>query len=448
MDMLSGSIGDKLLYFAIPLAATGILQQLFNAADIAVVGRFVGKNAMAAVGSNSPVIALIINLFVGISIGANVVIAKFTGQKDTGGVRRTVHTALLFAVVSGAALAVICELLSRPILSLMSIPEEVFDMALLYFRVYVIGIPVILLYNFASAIFRSQGNTKTPLICLLTSGIINVLLNLFFVLILHMTVNGVALATVISNLISSGMLIWFLRREKSAIHFRFHSLGFNKYALREMIRIGLPAGVQSMVFSFSNIVIQSSINQLGGDIMAASSAAFNIEIFAYYLVNAFGQACTTFVGQNYGANKPERCLKSTRLALIQDMIFTVTLSVGILLTGKYLLLIFNDDPVVVSMGIIRLRYILMAEAVNVVIEILSGCMRGYGHSLVPALISVVGICGVRIIWSLTAFRANPDFHVLMTAYPLSWCVTAAALAVAYFWVKTHHLKSFLTLTKA
>ena len=270
MDMLSGSMCDKILLFALPLAVTGILQQLFNAADIAVVGRFVGKNAMAAVGSNSPIIALIISLFTGISIGANVVIAKFIGQNRKDGVKRAVHTALLFAFLSGIVFAVICLLLSRRILSLMSIPENVFDMALLYFRVYIAGMPVILLYDFASAIFRSRGNTRTPLICLLVSGIINVVLNLFFVIVLKMTVNGVALATVTANLISSALLIWFLAHDESEVHFSFRSLGIDRYTLKEMIRIGLPAGVQGMVFALSNILIQSSINKLGEDGMAAS----------------------------------------------------------------------------------------------------------------------------------------------------------------------------------
>ena len=444
IDMLNGSIGDKILYFAIPLALTGIAQQLFNAADIAVIGRFVGKNAMAAVGSNSPVTALIINLFTGISIGANVVIARFIGQNRPDGVKRTVHTALLFAVLCGSVFALICEALSRPILSLMSIPDNVFDMALLYFRVYIAGMPVILLYNFASAIFRSQGNTKTPLLCLLVSGIINVLLNLFFVIVLKMTVNGVALATVISNLISSAMLVFFLTREDSAIHFSFRELRIDWKTLREMIRIGLPAGIQGMVFSFSNIVIQSSINKLGEDVMAASSAAFNLEVFVYYIINAFGQACTTFVGQNYGAGKADRCLRSTRLSLIQNLICTASLSLVLLLVGKYFLMLFNEDPVVAEIGMVRMKYILTAEVINVVIEIVSGCMRGYGHSFVPALMCTAGICGVRIIWSYTAFRADPSFDVLMAAYPLRWLITAGSLAIAYFWMKKHALKSFFS----
>ncbi len=442
MDMLNGSMGDKILKFALPLAATGVLQQLFNAADIAVVGRFVGKYAMAAVGSNSPITALIISLFTGISIGANVVIAKFIGQKRMDGVKKAVHTSLLFAFISGIVFAVICELISRPLLGLMSIPENVFDMALLYFRVYVAGMPVILLYDFASAIFRSRGNTRTPLICLLVSGIINVILNLFFVIVLHMTVNGVALATVTANLISSALLIYFLSKEDSAVHFSFKELGIDKYVLKEMIRIGLPAGLQGMVFALSNIIIQSSINKLGGDIMAGSSAAFNIEIFAYYVINAFGQACTTFIGQNYGAGKPDRCLKATKISFIIDMVCTAAMCILILLFGRYLLMIFNDDPVVISKGIIRLRYILLAEVLNVIIEISSGCMRGYGHSLVPAIICTVGICGVRIGWVYEVFNKKQTFSVLLTAYPLSWLVTAVFLIGAYIYMKKVKMKEF------
>lgn len=445
MDMLNGSMGDKILKFALPLAATGVLQQLFNAADIAVVGRFVGKNAMAAVGSNSPITALIISLFTGISIGANVVIAKFIGQKRMDGVKRAVHTSLLFAFLSGIVFAVLCEIISRPLLGIMSIPENVFDMALLYFRVYVAGMPVILLYDFSSAIFRSRGNTRTPLICLLVSGIINVILNLFFVLVLKMTVNGVALATVMANLISSALLIWFLMHEDSEVHFSFKALTIDRHTLKEMIRIGLPAGVQGMVFAVSNMIIQSSINKLGEDIMAASSAAFNIEIFAYYVINAFGQACTTFVGQNYGAGKPERCLKATKLSLLLDLGFTVAMCTLILIFGKYLLLIFNDDPNVISMGVVRLRYILLAEVLNVVIEISSGCMRGYGRSLIPALICTGGICGVRILWVYTVFKAHTDFDVLMITYPVSWAVTGGLMTLAYFIMKKHSMKDFFAL---
>ena len=442
MDMLHGSIGDKLMRFALPLAATGILQQLFNAADIAVVGRFVGKNAMAAVGSNTPVIALILSLFTGISIGANVVISTLIGKRDPDKVKKAVHTSLLFAFIGGILFAVICELLSRQILSRMSIPKEVFDMSLLYFRVYIAGMPVILLYDFASAVFRSHGNTRTPLICLMTSGVINVILNLFFVLVMKMTVNGVALATVLSNLISSVLLIYFMMRENSGIHFSFKELGIDGKLLGMMVSIGLPAGIQGMVFAISNIIIQSSINKLGSDVMAASSAAFNIEIFAYYILNSFGQACTTFVGQNYGAKQPERCVRATKIAFAQDMVITVVMSLLILLLGRPLLHIFNSEAAVISVGLIRLRYILLSEGINVVIEIISGCMRGYGHSFIPAVICMAGICGVRITWVYTAFRHHKTYATLLTAYPLSWAVTGVALIVAYTVMRRVTMKGF------
>ena len=442
MDMLHGSIGDKLIGFALPLAATGILQQLFNAADIAVVGRFVGKNAMAAVGSNTPVIALILSLFTGISIGANVVVSTLIGQNRPDKVKKAVHTSLLFAFIGGIFFAVLCELLAEVILGRMSIPDEVFDMALLYFRVYVAGMPVILLYDFSSAVFRSHGNTRTPLICLMISGVINVVLNLFFVLVLKMTVNGVALATVISNLISSSLLIFFLMRERSEIRFSFAELGIDKRQLGMMISIGLPAGVQGMVFAISNIIIQSSINKLGSDVMAASSAAFNIEIFAYYILNSFGQACTTFIGQNYGAKNPQRCIRATKLALAQDMIITVVMSLLILLAGKPLLHIFNSDPTVISVGMIRLRFVLLSEGINVVIEILSGCMRGYGRSFIPAIICTAGICGVRIGWVYTGFTRSKTFSNLLIAYPLSWVVTGTALVIAYTIMRKKTMKDF------
>ena len=442
MNMLEGSIGDKTLKFALPLAATGILQQLFNAADIAVVGRFVGKNAMAAVGSNAPLINLIISLFIGISIGANVVIASYTGQKNDKAVGRAVHTALTVAFISGVLLCLLCEALALPILRLMSIPENVFDMSVLYFRVYLLGLPVILLYDFASAIFPSRGNTATPLTCLTVSGVVNVLLNLFFVLVLGMTVNGVALATAISNLVSSALLIFFLAREQGAVHFSFKKLGADKRIFIQMISIGIPAGIQGMVFSLSNLILQSAVNSLGENVMAGSSAAFNIEIFCYYVLNSFGQACTTFIGQNYGAGKPGRCRRVLRLTFMQDMVFTVAIAGIILLTGRYLISLFNSDPDVIAIGRVRLKFILTAEFINVIIEILSGYMRGFGFSFVPAVVCMAGICGVRITWMYAVFMRHKSFETLMMAYPISWAVTAAALIAAAVYVDRKKLRSF------
>lgn len=431
MDMLQGSLTDKILKFALPLAATGILQQLFNAADVAVIGQYAGKNAMAAVGSNSPVIGLLVNTFVGIALGANVVISRFTGQKNGDGVRKAVHTSVVFAVLSGIFLTALGELAAPYLLHLLSVPDDVFPLSLLYLRVYLLGLPVIFLYNFESAIFRSQGDTRTPLICLVISGVINVALNLFFVCVLGMTVDGVATATVVSNLISSAMLFYLLCHRKDAIRLQVGELRIDRQVLAAMVRIGLPAGLQGMVFSISNLCIQSAINRLGSDVMAASSAAFNIEIFAYYVINSFGQACTTFVGQNYGAGNVDRCRKVVKVSLLLDFAITAVISVLLIVFGRPLLGLFNRDPVVTSIGMIRLRYILSAEMVNVVMEVTSGAMRGYGFSLVPAIISFVGVCGIRITWVYTVFQASQGFHTLMMVYPISWTVTATCLCIAY-----------------
>ncbi len=431
VDMLSGPLVKNILIFALPLAVTGILQQLFNAADVAVVGRFVGKNAMAAVGSNSPVVGLIVNLFVGVSLGANVVIAKLTGMQEQNGIHRAVDISLLMALAGGLAATALGEALAVPVLKLIAVPAEVFPMAEAYLRIYLLGLPVILLFNFESAIFRSQGDSVTPLICLTASGLVNVGLNLFFVIVVGMTTDGVALATVISNAISAGILFWILTHSDRAISIHRHKLEIDRKLLREIVRIGLPAGLQSALFSISNICIQSAVNGLGTDVMAASAAAFNLEVIVYYVVNAFGQACTTFTGQNAGAGNPQRCRMVMWRSLLLDEIFTAVFSGGILLAGVPLLRVFNTDPVVVGFGMIRLRYLLYAEVVNAVIEILSGAMRGYGWSLEPALLTLIGVCGVRITWVFTVFPLKRTYPILLWSYPISWLITAAALAVAY-----------------
>ena len=432
--MLHGSLGDKIIRFALPVAATGILQQLFNAADIAVIGRFVGKEAMAAVGSNNSLIGLMVTMFSGIAMGANVVIARSTGQGNKEGIQKAVHTSILIAFVGGLIMTLIGELLARPILHWMGVPQEIFGEALRYIRIYFAGLPVIFLYNFESAIFRSQGDTRTPLICLTISGVLNVVMNVFFVVILHMTVDGVALATVLANIISSGLLLVMLMRSHSAIRVQWSGFSFQPRVISSILRIGAPAGLQGMVFSLSNLCIQSAVNSLGADVIAASAAAFNVEIFAYFVINSFGQACTTFVGQNRGAGNLDRCRKATRISMVQDLVFTAVISGVILLSGHALLRIFNTDPEVVRIGYIRILILISAELVNVVIEILSGAMRGHGQSLIPAIVSLVGICGVRILWVYTVFPFSRTFTTIMAAYPLSWAITALVLAVSYFMV--------------
>lgn len=441
IDMLRGSLWDKIILFAIPLAATGILQQLFNAADIAVIGRFVGKHAMAAVGSNAPIIGLMVNLFIGISLGANVVIARFIGQDNGEGVSRAVHTAIMVALGGGFLVTLVGELLTAPLLHLMGVPAEVYDMSLLYMRVYLAGMPVILLYNFESAIFRAKGDTRTPLICLTISGIVNVVLNVFFVVVLGMTVNGVALATVLSNLISSALLLWFLCRSEGIVHVDLRELRLDTGILEPMLRIGVPAGVQSMVFSLANICVQSALNSLGADVMAGSSAAFNIEIFSYYIVVSFGQACVTFIGQNYGAGNMDRCRRVLKLCLLQDLIAVACVAALIYTFGPQMLAVFNGDAAVLEYGMIRLRFIVGAHLFSAVVEVVSGAMRGYGYSTWPALMSLFGVCGIRIFWVYLVFPAAPSFSRLMMVYPISLGATAAAVLAAYIFLTRTRLRA-------
>lgn len=364
IDMLHGSIWNKLPLFALPVTATAILEQLFHASDVAIVGNFTGDArtvAVAAVGANGPIIGLIVNLFIGIALGANVVIANAIGCRDDNAVKRAVHTAIVFAVCGGAAVALLGQLIASPLLSILNVPEDVFPYALLYLRIYLLGMPVILLYNFEAAIFRSIGDTKVPLAALAVSGVLNVLLNLFFVIVLHMTVNGVAIATVAAN---------------------------------------------------------------------AVSAAFNVEILAYDVLNSFSQACTTFVGQNYGAGQIKRCKKTMQLSFLEGAIATFVSVVVLLLSARSLLAIFNSDPEVIAIGYIRLATILPAYVFCLIYEILSGYLRGFGISLAPALLTMLGVCGIRIAWVKFVFPTSMTFQTVMWVYPISLGATALLILCA------------------
>ena len=427
--MTEGPLGGKIIRYAVPLAATGILQQLFNAADLAVVGQLpgdYGKAAMAAVGGNAPVIGLLVNLFVGIALGSNVVIAKAIGQKDWKTATKAVHTSIVFAVLGGIVMSLFGEWYSGIVVKLLDVPADVYDMAVLYLRIYFLGMPVILLYNFESAIFRACGNTRIPLMALAASGILNVILNLFFVMGLGMDVDGVATATVISNLISSVILFICLLKSSMVVKVVPKQLRVDRQVLAQVLKIGVPAGIQSAIFSVANIVIQTSVNSLGTTVMAASSAAYNLEIFAYYCMNAFGQACTTFVGQNYGAGKKDRCRRVLKLCLIQSFLATAASSALILFFATPLLSIFNRDPEVIQYGTIRLEYIFFAYLFSFAQEAFSGYLRGFGISTIPAACSVFGICGIRLAWIFTVFRWVPSFATIMQVYPLSLGVTAVA----------------------
>ena len=433
IDMLNGSMWDKILLYALPVAATGILGQLFNASDVAIVGNFASTDkvaAVAAVGANGPVIGLVLNLFIGIALGANVVIANAIGRGDKDTVSRAVHTSVVASVLGGLIVMLIGQLLAKPVLMMLNVPDDVFPLAMTYMRIYLLGLPVMFLYNFESAIFRSVGDTKTPLIALAVSGVLNIILNIFFVTVLDMTVDGVAVATVIANLVSSVILGRKLLKSELSIHVNLKDLRIDWRILWRILKIGLPAGIQSAVFSLSNIIISSAVNSLGKVTMAASSAAFNVEIMAYYILNSFGQACTTFVGQNYGAAQIDRCRKTLKLCIIENIIVTGATMLVMLLSGRFLIGLFNNDPEVIEIGFTRLKIVYTSYIFSLLYEVMSAYMRGYGISLVPAILTMLGVCGIRIVWIYTVFPMSRTFATIMTVYPVSLAATAVLIFIA------------------
>ena len=433
IDILNGPMWDKILRYALPVAATGILGQLFNASDIAIVGNFAQGDtvaAVAAVGANGPVIGLLLNIFIGIALGANVVIANAIGRGDKETVSRAVHTSIVAAVIGGIIVGALGQLVAEPVLSMLQVPEDVFPLALKYMRIYLLGLPVIFLYNFEAAIFRSAGDTKTPLIALALSGVLNVILNLFFVIVLNKTVDGVAIATVLANVVSSVVLLRRLLRSELFIHVEFKNLRIDWKILWRILKIGVPAGIQGAVFSLSNIVVQSAINSLGKVTMAASSAAFNVEVMAYYILNSFGQACTTFVGQNYGAGQIDRYRKALKLCLIESVIATACAVCIALLSGKYLIALFNNDPEVIRLGMVRMKFIFMSYIFSTIYDCMSGYMRGFGISLTPALLTIFGVCGTRIIWIYMVFPMSQTFETIMQVYPISLAINMVLIFCA------------------
>ncbi len=439
IDMLNGSLWDKIIIFAMPLALTGVMQQLLNTADVAVLGQYVGKNAIAAVGNNTAPVGILVSLLMGLSLGANVVIAQSIGAQKFDRVHTAVHTSFLLAIIFGFILLGVAELIVNPLFEFLEVPESVEPLAETYLRIFALGLPAMSIYNFEAAIFRSRGDTQTPLIALTAASLLNIILNLFFVAQLHWDVAGVAAATVIANVLSAAILFSKLHNGEGLIRLNLAELKIDKPCLKEIIRIGLPAGIQGMVFSLSNLLIQSAINSLGPDAMAASAAAFTIEINIFCLTNGFGQAATTFVSQNYGAGNLSRCKRVTKEALMINTVLMIILSAFILYFAEPFIKFFNDDPEVVRLGIIRLWYIITPEIISVIMEIVSGSLRGYGISMAPAAITLIFVCGIRITWVFTVFAKIPTYAALMTVYGVSWFFTMVFLIVAYrFYVK--HLK--------
>ena len=430
-DLLNGSLWDKIFMFALPLAASNILQQLFNSADMAVVGRFSGKAALAAVGSNGSIINLLVNLFIGLSIGANVIIARQIGKGEKEKASKSAHTAISISVICGVIIMIAGLLIARPILELMGSPEDVIDLATLYLRIYFLGMPFIMLYNFGSALLRSIGDTKRPFVCLSISGVVNVILNLLFVIGFKMGVAGVGFATVISNMLSAGMVLYFLTHDESAVKIDRKKLCVDFSAIKEMAVVGIPAGIQNVVFSISNLSVQSSLNSLGSNVMAGSVAALNFERIVHFIFNAFTQACLTFTSQNFGAGKINRCKKIIKLSLLQGfLVSTFAISIFIIFREP-LLRLYTKEEIVIPYGLTRMMILLPLMTVNMVSEVISGALRGMKHPLAPAIISVFGICVLRLVYVFTVFPKNPTFGNLLLVYPLSWTITTIGVIIAF-----------------
>ncbi len=437
MDMCSGPIMKKMLMFAIPLVCSSVLQLLFNAADIVVVGRFAGDNSLAAVGSNTALINLLTNLFIGLSVGVNVLTGLCYGAKQEKELTETVHTAMLLSIFSGLFLLVGGILSARVLLEWMQAPEEVIGLATLYLRIYFVGMPAVMIYNFGSAILRAVGDTRRPLFYLTAAGIINVILNLFFVIICRLDVAGVALATVISETVSGGLVFWCLMKEKGGIQLIPSRLRIYKDKLMKILRIGLPAGFQGIVFSLSNVLIQSSVNLFGATIVAGNSAAANIEGFVYVSMNAFHQATVSFTSQNMGAGKHERINRILLCGEICALIVGVVMGNACVIFGNSLLGVYSSSPEVIQAGLVRLKVVAATYALCGMMDVMVGSLRGIGYSIMPMVVSTIGACGLRILWLATIFQI-PEFHrvqVVYYSYPVTWIVTLIAHVICFIWAR-------------
>ena len=435
MDMLHGPLGEKLMLLAVPIVLSCILQQLFNTADIAVAGKFISSEAMAAVGSNAPVISLFISMVVGLSIGANVLVAIKIGQKKFLGVRAALQTAMSMAVSVGIVMAVLGLLVARPILEVMAAPPNIIDMAELYLRIYFLGMPFIMIYNFGSAVLRADGDSRRPLYCLIVSSLSNLFMDLLFTVVFPWGIAGIALGTTLANGISAALILYYLVKEKEYLHLNFRLVMFHPKSVRQIIAIGGPAGIQGVVFSLSNVVIQSAINGFGSDAVAGVSAALNFEFFSYYIISGFAQAAVTFTSQNYAVRNFERCRDIFRLALIYAIVFTAILS-GIFVFFRYPLLhIFTGSDGVMEYALIRLLVVTAPEFMTATYEIPGSCLRGMGISLLPAIETLFGSCLLRIAFILTIFWRMPDFTLLTAIYPITWLITGSMVMGSYFFLR-------------
>ncbi len=433
VDMVNGSLLKNIWAFSVPLMLTNLLQMLFNAADTIVVGRFAGQQALAAVGATGSLCFLLIALFNGLSVGSNVLIARYLGAGDYDKIEKSVHTSMTMAMISGVFLTVVGFFASRPMLRLMSTPEDIIGMSELYMRLYFVGTFFMLIYNFGASILRSKGDTKRPLFFLFVSGLTNVILNIIFVVVFQMSVAGVALATVISQAVAAALTFVTLLKEVDATRLDPKKLGIDLPMAWDIIKIGVPAGIQGMVFSLSNVVVQSSINSFNSSIIVAgNSAGANVENFVYIGMGAFAQSCITFTSQNIGAKKYDRVKKIFDLSMILTVVSAASVGFLAWFFGEFFLSFYTTDPEVIEVGMIRLFWVAMFLFLNGVLDVFVDSVRGMGYSTVPTILMIAGICGVRLTWLWTVFPTHRSLEVIYMCFPLSWTITSTILGIYWF----------------
>ena len=441
IDMLNGPMAGRIVLMALPLAAISILQQLFNAADVAVVGRFASDTALAAVGANTPVINMFISLFTGIATGGNVAISTLIGEGRHDKIKNAVQTVFTISLIGGIAIVIIGQIIAKQLLELINVPDNVIGQSLTYLRIYLFAMMFAVIYNFASAILRSKGDTRRPLYCLIASGVINVILNLIFVIGFSLDVVGVATATLIANFVCALATVIILIKEESYLKLDIRDLRLDAFPLRFTLKIGVPAGLQGMMFSISNIIIQSGINSFGADCIAGNTAALNYEFITFYVISAFAQTATTYTSQNYGAGKADRCRKVIRYSMLLGIGICFAMCLAIVAVPYFWLSFFTVDAAVLSYAMIRMHYVVLLEWLTGLNEIPAATIRGMGVSVPPTLISITGSCVLRIIWMLTAFRWFNSNTTLMIVYPVSWLFLAACMIPLYLFVSKRRLRA-------
>lgn len=437
IDMCNGPITGKMLRFALPLMLSSMLQLLFNAADIIAVGKFGSEHSLAAVGSNTALINLLTNLFIGLSIGANVLVARFYGAKNGEELNETVHTAMLLSLISGLILTATGVIFARYFLIWMKTPTEILDLATIYLKIYFLGMPAMMIYNFGSAILRAIGDTKRPLYFLAAAGVINIILNLLLVVVFRLDVKGVGIATVISQTVSAILIIRCLAKSNGDIKLELKKLRLSRGKVGAILRIGLPAGLQGSIFSLSNVVIQSSVNLFGPIVVKGNSAAQNLEGFVYFSMNAFHHATLSFTSQNMGAKKYDRLGKILKNGLCLAILFGAGFGGTVILFGRNLLSIYTNDSAAISAGMTRLYIITGTYTLCGIMDVMVGAIRGIGYTVLPTIVSLIGACALRLVWLATVFRI-PKFHTINTvylSYPITWLVTIIAHVICYIIIR-------------